>query len=153
MLRWLIVGVLVLLTLIFGIKYLRHWLAWFNGQATEGSDETVAQTAPAELAVKRFIDIEDPFRAYRNSPNEIVRAMFHATTIWGREHRVDRREDETPDEYSRRLGRKYSEISESLTQLGLMYSRLAYAKTSVQLRDAQSLKTLWDWMRSNMNER
>ncbi len=150
-LRWLIIAVLAFIALIFGAKYFRQWLAWFRrGEPTEL--ETTQSSGSAQVDESqptRFCDLEDPFKLYRHNPDEIVRSLFHAVSIWGKEHRVARAEDETPDEYSRRLGRKYAEISESLTQLGLMVSRLAYAKKSVNPRDAQSLQSLWEWMRAN----
>lgn len=147
--RWLLIGVLALVSLVFGLKYLRQFLAWFqwNGSESLRADENVSSIADTQKAV-RFMELEDPFTRHRNDPDAIVRALFHAVSIWGREHRVARGEDETPDEYSRRLGRKYSEVAEPLTQLGLMVSRLAYAKKSISIHDTQSLRSLWDWMKT-----
>jgi len=147
--RWLLIGVLALVALVFGVKYLREFLAWFQGAGSDSSraDGDVSSIADTQKAVG-FSELEDPFKRHLNDPDAIVRALFHAVSIWGREHRVARGEDETPDEYSRRLGRKYSEVAEPLTQLGLMVSRLAYAKKSISIHDAQSLRSLWDWMRT-----
>jgi hypothetical protein len=147
--RWLLIGVLALVALVFGVKYLREFLAWFQGAGSDSprADGDVSSIVDTQKSVG-FRELEDPFQRHRNDPDAIVRALFHAVSIWGREHRVARGEDETPDEYSRRLGRKYSEVAEPLTQLGLMVSRLAYAKKSISIHDAQSLRSLWDWMRT-----
>ena len=149
--RWLLIGILALVALVFGAKYLRQWLAWFHRDGTEAFEPT-EQDSSVPIQVSRpirFSELEDPFKLHRNEPDEIIRSLFHAVSVWGKEHRVARAEDETPDEYSRRLGRKYSEISESLTHLGLMVSRLAYAKKSVKPSDANALQPLWEWLRAH----
>ena len=125
-------------------------VAWFHGSGSDPFqvDEGMRPMAEAQIDIA-FRDLEDPFQRHHNDPNAIVRALFNAVSIWGREHRVARSEDETPDEYSRRLGRKYSEVAEPLTRLGLMVSRLAYANKSISVNDADSLRSLWAWMKSS----
>jgi hypothetical protein len=149
--RWLLIAILALVALVFGVKYLRQWLAWFHRDGSEAFEPTEQDSSVPIQASRpiRFSELEDPFKLHRNEPDEIIRSLFHAVSVWGKEHRVARAEDETPDEYSRRLGRKYSEISESLTHLGLMVSRLAYAKKSVKPSDANSLQPLWEWLRAH----
>jgi Ca2+/Na+ antiporter len=149
--RWLLIAILALVALVFGAKYLRQWLAWFHRDGSESFEPTELDSSIPIQANRpiRFSELEDPFKLHRNEPDEIIRSLFHAVSVWGKEHRVARAEDETPDEYSRRLGRKYSEISESLTHLGLMVSRLAYAKKSVNRSDANSLQPLWEWLRAH----
>jgi hypothetical protein len=151
--RWLLIAILALVALVFGAKYLRQWLAWFHRDGTGAFEPTELDSSVPIQANRpvRFSELEDPFKLHRNEPDEIIRSLFHAVSVWGKEHRVARAEDETPDEYSRRLGRKYSEISESLTHLGLMVSRLAYAKKSVKPSDANSLQPLWEWLRAHEN--
>jgi len=149
--RWLLIAILALVALVFGVKYLRQWLAWFHRDGSEAFEPTEQDSSVPIQASRpiRFSELEDPFKRHRNEPDEIIRSLFHAVSVWGKEHRVARAEDETPDEYSRRLGRKYSEISESLTHLGLMVSRLAYAKKSVKPSDANALQPLWEWLRAH----
>jgi len=151
--RWLLIAILALVALVFGAKYLRQWLAWFHRDGSGAFEPTELDSSVPIQANQpiRFSELEDPFKLHRNEPDEIIRSLFHAVSVWGKEHRVARAEDETPDEYSRRLGRKYSEISESLTHLGLMVSRLAYAKKSVKPSDANSLQPLWEWLRAHEN--
>ncbi|MFM7516287.1 MAG: DUF4129 domain-containing protein, partial [Pirellula sp.] len=147
-LRWLIIATLALIALVFGVKYFRQWLSWF-GQTPEQEAVSAPSGVTASTPSLRFCEIENPFRVHRNDPDAIVRSLFQAVSIWGKEHRVARTEDETPDEYSRRLGRKYSEIAESLTSLGLMVSRMAYAKKSIPKQDAMSLESLWEWLKAH----
>jgi len=149
--RWLLIAILALVALIFGAKYFRQWLTWFHRGGSGAFEPTELDSSVPIQANRpiRFSELEDPFKLHRNEPDEIIRSLFHAVSVWGKEHRVARAEDETPDEYSRRLGRKYSEISESLTHLGLMVSRLAYAKKSVKPSDANSLQPLWEWLRAH----
>jgi len=151
--RWLLIAILAIVALVFGAKYLRQWLAWFHRDGSGAFEPTELDSSVPIQANRpiRFSELEDPFKLHRNEPDEIIRSLFHAVSVWGKEHRVARAEDETPDEYSRRLGRKYSEISESLTHLGLMVSRLAYAKKSVKPSDANSLQPLWEWLRAHEN--
>ncbi|MFN5228190.1 MAG: DUF4129 domain-containing protein [Planctomycetota bacterium] len=147
-LRWLIIATLALIALVYGVKYFRQWLSWF-GQGQQEESVSASSTVTDSTPSLRFCEIENPFRAHRNDPDAIVRSLFQAVSIWGKEHRVARTEDETPDEYSRRLGRKYSEIAESLTSLGLMVSRMAYAKKSIPRQDAMSLESLWEWLKAH----
>lgn len=149
--RWLLIAILALVALVFGAKYLRQWLALFQRDASESLEPKELDGATPSQSDRpiRFSELQDPFKLYRNEPDEIIRSLFHAVSVWGKEHRVARAEDETPDEYSRRLGRKYSEISEPLTHLGLMVSRLAYANKSVKRSDANSLQPLWEWLRAH----
>ena len=147
-LRWLIIATLALIALVYGVKYFRQWLSWF-GQGQQEESVSAPSTVTDSTPSLRFCEIENPFRAHRNDPDAIVRSLFQAVSIWGKEHRVARSEDETPDEYSRRLGRKYSEIAESLTSLGLMVSRMAYAKKSIPRQDAMSLESLWEWLKAH----
>ncbi len=147
-LRWLIIATLALIALVFGLKYFRQWLSWF-GQIQQEESVSTPSTVTDSTPSLRFCEIENPFRAHRNDPDAIVRSLFQAVSIWGKEHRVARSEDETPDEYSRRLGRKYSEIAESLTSLGMMVSRMAYAKKSIPRQDAMSLESLWEWLKAH----
>jgi hypothetical protein len=137
-----------MIALVFGVKYFRQWLSWF-GQTQQEEAVSVPPGVTASTPSLRFCEIENPFRVHRNDPDAIVRSLFQAVSIWGKEHRVARSEDETPDEYSRRLGRKYSEVAESLTSLGLMVSRMAYAKKSIPKQDAMSLESLWDWLKAH----
>jgi len=155
--RWLILAGLLLVTLIYGIRYrqqimlaLRDFLHRWFGWLSPASDETTGSDTPSAndpaIQQTRFSSLSDPFQESPSDPNKIVRRLFVATATWASEHRVHRRDDETPEEFLRRLGRKYSEIQEPLLHLGMLYSRLAYAQKSVPINEARSLRPMWDWL-------
>ncbi len=150
--RWLLLAALLLATLFFGIKYIRPlWNLLFGWMGNEPAELSAAGEGDSGETERRltFGDLSNPFQGERRSPDRVVRQMFQAAELWGREHRVSRKEDETPEEYLKRLGRKYSEMSSPMTQLGWTYSRLAYANKSATADEAESLRALWDWMCRN----
>jgi hypothetical protein len=154
-LQWLLVAILLAVTLICGFWYRREilqslrqwlapWLAWFRGD--EEPDLAPDELNPAIVApaVQDFASLSNPFST-ASDPNQTVQSLFQAAMVWGREHRVPRREDETPDEYLRRLGNKYQVVAEPLAKLGWSYSRIAYAQKQASREEAASLRPLWDW--------
>lgn len=125
------------------------WIQWWEGDASDADGNASDQQPETAATALSFADLRNPFSAHRADPDAQIRALFLASTIWGREHRVARREDETPDEYMRRMGSRFSPIADALSQLGKIYSRLAYAQTHVQPDEARSLQSLWEWMVQN----
>ena len=150
--RWLLLATLLLATLFFGVKYARSlWnllFGWMGNEPSEGTASGEGSTGETERRLT-FGELSNPFQGERRNPDRVVRQMFQAAEIWGKEHRVSRKEDETPEEYLKRLGRKYSEMASPMTQLGWTYSRLAYANKSATADEAESLRALWDWMCRN----
>lgn len=155
--RWLLLLILAGVTLFFAIRYRRELVAWVRDFIAmvkgwflrdQGSTDTAQPdgSGQPQLLPVRFSDLSDPFLTYAGDPDRTVKALFDAACVWGREHRVERREDETPEEFVGRLGRKYSPVAETLARLGMVYSRLAYAQKRVSPNDAQAMRSLWDWM-------
>ncbi len=122
------------------------WLQWFSREDTVSASDAPDVAENAQEPSVLFASLEDPFARYPNDPDRAIKALFDATLVWGREQRVVRRDDETPEEFVVRLGRKYSPIAESLSHLGMVYSRLAYAQKRVHPKDALSLRELWLWL-------
>jgi hypothetical protein len=150
--RWLLLGVLLLVTIILGIRHAKALWNLIFGSSDDAGDPSnfeQAATSNAQQRCETFADLANPFLNPRNTPDWVVRQVFHATEVWGREHRVQRHEDETPDEFLRRLGRKYGDASQAMTQLGWIYSRMAYANKSATASEAEGLQSLWDWMKKN----
>jgi len=156
-LRWLMLLVLVAIAIFFAIRNRRELAAWIHGfiamvkgwfhpDAGPTAMETGEISEREEKTSIRFSDLPNPFSRHAGDPDGTIKALFDAACIWGHEHRVPRREDETPEEFVARLGRKYSPIAETLKRLGMAYSRLAYAQKHVQPGEVQALRTLWDWM-------
>ncbi len=155
-LRWLMIMALLLATMIFGLWYRRQilhairewisqWAAWFRGDEPESEMEQRTDDRPSILLPPDFASLSNPFAVGLSDPNKIIQQLFQASVVWGREHRVPRRDDETPEEYLLRLGKKYREIADPLTQLGRIYSRLAYAQKRARNEEAAALRPLWDW--------
>jgi len=155
-LRWLLLIGLAAVAMIYGWLYRKEivaslreliaaWLAWFSPRGGDAPSADAGGQQDPELRPS-FAGLANPFITYRSDPDQIVRHLFDATVVWGSEHRVERREDETPEEFLRRLGRKYSDVAEPLAQLGMIYSRLAYAQTRVPSEKAHGLRPLWEWM-------
>lgn len=153
--QWLLVAILLAVTLICGFLYRREilqslrqwlapWLAWFRGDQEAETAGGESNAAPVAQALQDFASLPNPFTT-ASDPNQTVQSLFQAALVWGREHRVPRREDETPDEYLRRLGNKYQVVAEPLAKLGWSYSRIAYAQKQASREEAASLRTLWDW--------
>ena len=152
------IGALLLATVFFGVRYRREvmqairdwiglWLAWFEGdRESASSNEDDAKGQQPDLA-PTFASLSNPFQG--SDPDRVVRQLYQAAVIWGGEHRVLRREDETPEEYLVRLGRKYREVSESLAQLGWIYSRMAYAQKHARRDEVEALRPLWNWFKTN----
>jgi hypothetical protein len=155
-LRWLMVLILLGIAVFFAILHRREvaaWIrdcvavmkGWFVREASGASETLLTRDGSSETVSKRFVDYPDPFAMYSGDPDRTVKALFDATCLWGQEHRVVRREDETPEEFVS-LGRKYAPIEEGLSRLGMVYSRLAYAQKHAAPGDIQVLQTLWEWM-------
>jgi hypothetical protein len=153
--QWLLVAILLAVTLICGFLYRREilqslrqwlapWLAWFRGDQEAEIAGGESSAAPVAPALQDFASLPNPFTT-ASDPNQMVQSLFQAALVWGREHRVPRREDETPDEYLRRLGNKYQAVAEPLAKLGWSYSRIAYAQKRASREEAAALRPLWDW--------
>ena len=116
---------------------------------TKELDTQPASEEPTEI-VAPFSTYTNPFSSRQLHPEQIVRQTFRALIAWGREHRIVRSEEETPDEFVRRVARKYSEQQSSLIHLGHLYGRIAYAKSHVHRTELEPLRELWVWWESSM---
>jgi hypothetical protein len=150
LLQWLVVLVLLIIAVIFGIMYRKAIVDFFRNllgrtAADASTDVNQSKVETAEL-FPPFLSFQNPF-ANRAMPTEqIVRQMFRALQSWGYERRVVRSVEETPDEYVRRLGRRYPEQMQNLVSLGSLYGRLAYARGKVASQELAPLQELWQWL-------
>jgi len=152
LLQWLVVLVLLIIAVIFGIKYRKAIVDFFRnllGRTKEDASVEVNQskTETAEL-FPPFLSFQNPFANRAMSTEQIVRQMFRALQSWGYERRVVRSVEETPDEYVRRLGKRYPEQMQNLVSLGSLYGRLAYARGKVASQELAPLQELWQWLAS-----
>ncbi len=150
---WLLLLILVLIALFFGWSQRQSLLRFLSElfgrkpDATKGSPE-LSESSSAEQT-STFDSFANPFGTPRLQPDQIVRHTFRALIAWGREHRVSRTEEETPDEFVRRVARKYPEQLSNLVHLGNLYGRIAYAKRPVNANELGPLRELWSWWESS----
>ncbi len=152
LLQWLVVLVLLIIAVIFGIKYRKAIVDFFRNllgmtAADASTDVNQSKVEAAEL-FPPFLSFQNPFANRAMSTEQIVRQMFRALQSWGYERRVVRSVEETPDEYVRRLGKRYPEQMQNLVSLGSLYGRLAYARGKVASQELAPLQELWQWLAS-----
>ncbi len=159
-LQWLLLIVLAILAIIYGIIYRRElfvavkgFLDWLGSIFGPKNREPAAQSHSTEEATL-IEDLYPPFHTFVNpfangtgwSREQVVRHMYRAILSWGYEHRIVRREDETPEEFMRRLFRRFPEQQESIASLGMLYNRIAYARGKVSSSELKPMTDLWLWL-------
>jgi len=158
--QWLAMLILLIVAIVFGIKYRRELLQAFQGfrdwlGALFGRKKR--SLIPANSVVEGAVTLADlypPFSSFANpfasgsdwSREQIVRHIYRAVMSWGYEHRVVRREDETPEEFVRRLARRFPEQQEHFSMLGIYYNRIAYARGSIGSSEIKPMADLWNWL-------
>ena len=159
-LQWLLMIVLAILAIVYGIIYRRElfvavkgfldWLGSIFGPKKRAPAVQCHSTDEATL----IEDLYPPFHTFVNpfanstgwSREQVVRHMYRAILSWGYEHRIVRREDETPEEFMRRLFRRFPEQQESIATLGMLYNRIAYARGKVSSSELKPMTDLWQWL-------
>jgi hypothetical protein len=157
-LRWLLLLALLLMVLVFGFLYRKElaaacaefWRWWQGllGRAPSRKATPIEDDVPAwiEDPYPPFRTFANPFVAGQNWTREqIVRHLYRACLSWGFEHRIVRRDDETPEEFMRRLAKRYPQQRDSITLLGNLYNRIAYARGKVAPDEIPALQNLWHW--------
>jgi hypothetical protein len=158
LMQWLAMLLLGLVALFYGLKHRTElyaawvrfceWLGSFGGRKKLRSEKLVQPEIESPLkSYPPFGTFSDPFKAGNGMSNEQkVRYLYQALLSWGYEHKVVNRSEETPDEFVHRLGNRYADQREPLRLLGSLYSRIAYARSSVSPSDIESLASLWTWL-------
>jgi len=165
-LQWLLMLTLAIVAIVFGIKYrhelvrsiqnFREWLsALFGGKRKPLIVD--GQVAEVETTIA---DLYPPFSSFANpfaagtgwSREQIVRQMYRAILSWGYEQRVVMRDDETPEEFIRRLARRFPEQHEQLSLLGVFYNRIAYARGTIASKEIAPMAELWRWLSDRRTE-
>lgn len=158
--QWLAMFLLLIVAIVFGVKYRRELLQafqsfrdWLSALFGQKKRSMIPADAVVEGAVT-LADLYPPFSSFANpfaagsdwSREQIVRHMYRAVMSWGYEHRVIRREDETPEEFVRRLARRFPEQQEHFSMLGIFYNRIAYARGSIRSSEIKPMAELWSWL-------
>ncbi len=159
-LQWLVMLILLIVSIVFGVKYRRElatsikdfgdWLRALLGR----KNKSIVPLELVDEVTTTIADLYPPFHTFANpfaagsgwSREQMVRYMYRAVLSWGYEHRVVRREDETPEEFIRRLARRYPEQQEYLSLLGVFYNRIAYARGAVSQAELKPMTELWQWL-------
>jgi hypothetical protein len=161
-LQWLVLLALAIAAIVLGIVYRRQlgeslalFLAWLNGVRGRKKTSSIRVVPEGATLIENpyppFDSFEDPFMSgNRWTREQIVRHMYRATLSWGYEHRVVRREDETPEEFVRRLARRFPEQQDSISLLGILYNRIAYARGTVAPDEIKPMAELWRWLSSGV---
>jgi hypothetical protein len=167
LLKWLVIGV-VIVAAAFWLwrsrerlpEMLRRFLeAWrgfwswlFGGRRKKGPGAASAEESQTPgPAARRFSDFVDPFAAGtadRYRPDELVRYSFEALEAWARDHGLPRKPDQTPYEFSQRIGVRVASLAGDLRTLSDLYYRAAYARGSLSAAGVRPLARFWRSLRT-----
>jgi len=121
---------------------------WLRNLFSGTTKETGPVTTEAfETMTKRpqpFATFKNPFQGTLNmSPREVIHYSFQALEAWAYEKGIERREDQTPNEFTREVAHNAQTIGTNIEQLGKLYSQEAYAPNSVASSHLPTLQTFW----------
>ena len=146
----IIYGIIYRAQLLATIKSFQEWLSALFGRKKRSlvqANRSAEDASMLEAPYPPFHTFENPFSAGNGWTHEqVVRHMYRAMLSWGYEHRVVCREDETPEEFMRRLFRRFPEQQESFSMLGMLYNRIAYARGKVTSSELKPMTDLWQWL-------
>jgi hypothetical protein len=125
------------------------WANLFGGGADQAEDaeQEAARAAPP----RPFADYADPFvtgAATRDSPQQLLAYSQEALEAWGREHGCAKAPEQTPHEYARHLALQQTAVGREARNLAELYSFEAYSGDTLPREQVDSLRTLWQVLRS-----
>jgi hypothetical protein len=161
--QWLIWLIMAIIALVLIVVYRREllqsarefieWLRRLLGRRRNQAIPVVVHDGPTliENPYPPFHSFNNPF-AFGNrwTREQIVRHIYRASLSWGYEHKIARSEEETPEEYMRRLARRFPQQQELIGLLGCLYSRIAYARGKISAEEIKPMNDLWNWLASTM---
>ena len=121
---------------------------WLSNLFSGTPNETVTEaTDTCEAIVERpqpFATFSNPFQGtLKMSPREVIHYSFQALEAWAYEKGIERRDDQTPNEFTREVALNAQTIGTNIEQLGKLYSQEAYAPNSVASSHLPELQTFW----------
>jgi hypothetical protein len=163
-LKWIIFGLLALVTVVFvlrgGLRYLANFTEWarrllealrgfwdrlFGGrQCLPASSGDVGEISPAKRPP--FQDFANPFlngRAERMTAADLVRYSFEALEAWAAERACGRGPQETPMEFTNRLADEAPSLDKEAQRLGSLYARVLYARGGLPPDWRGALEEFW----------
>lgn len=166
-LKWIILGVVVLVIVFLLLRALLSFLAnftnwakgllnwfgtWWQGlwaRPAGGDAVMVAETA-AVVTQRPFGWFRDPFvagTAGQMSDMELIRYSFEALEAWARERSLTRASGETPLEFGHRVGSEFPALEEEAHTLASCYATAAYAPDLLPAGCAEELQQFWQMLR------
>ncbi len=130
----------------------RDFWSWlFGGRRKEKAAAAETQQQSALAPPQRFADFVDPFAAGtadRYRPDDLVRYSFEALEAWTRENGLTREPDQTPYEFSRRVGAQVESLAGDLRTLADLYYTAAYARGRLSAAGVRPLAKFWASLRA-----
>ena len=163
-LKWIAFGVLAVIVIVFllrgGLRYLANFFDWARrllealrsfweglfGARAAASAETGGEVEERRAPPRPFRFYPNPFsngRADEMSPAELARYSFEALEAWAFEHDLPRMADETPLEFSDRVGRDVPALEAEAKRLAALYARVLYAKGGLPANWRGVLEQFW----------
>jgi hypothetical protein len=166
-LKWIVFAILILAVLFLllreGLKFLANFTDWaknllnalqnlwanlFSSRVREatgesGDDEQTERAAP----MRSFASYGNPFRdgcGDRLPIKEVVRYTFAALQAWARERNVERRPEETPLEFAKRLGEEFPALEAEVRRFTTLYARAAYDYSPLPGNSPEVVRQLWE---------
>ncbi|MBT4695129.1 MAG: DUF4129 domain-containing protein [Planctomycetaceae bacterium] len=121
---------------------------WLSNLFAGTSSETVTKASDIfETIAERpqpFATFNNPFQGtLKMSPREVIHYSFQALEAWAYEKGIERRGDQTPNEFTREVANNAQTIGTNIEQLGKLYSQEAYAPNSVASSHLPELQRFW----------
>jgi hypothetical protein len=164
-LKWIVMGVLILAILFVilrsGLRWLANFTLWaqrllaalsawwqslgnlFKRTAT-AQEKTIPEEKP--LPPRPFSAYPDPFLygdGESMSAANLVRYSFEALEAWARERDLGRSNQETPLEFAQRLGGEFLDLDKDVRRLAGYYAGLAYAGKSPPASCREAVRVFW----------
>lgn len=124
------------------------WRAWFRGWFRTPILATSSIQLKEENPPKPFSSFMNPFKhpGSFKSQEAIVQYSFDALQSWAYEHRLPRRKDETPLEFSDRFGGTFHDLEPGGNHLANLYSLVTYAAQQPPHAAMKTLQEFWHLM-------
>ena len=121
------------------------WLSGiFAGTAPERLDTKEKPTEQPERTHPPFSSFRDPFASKSQmSIQELINYSFSALESLGQELGIERKEDQTPNEFSQTMAQHITPLGQSTLRLGNHYSLAAYAPALLNPNCIKDLQTFW----------
>jgi len=166
-LKWIVFGVLAAVVVISllrsGLQWLANFTKWardllkslrafwarlFGRHERETEIESETEPTPAMVRQQRlFSSFRNPFddgSADRLPAEDVIRYSFAALQSWANERDLDRQSDETPLEFTKRLGADVPAMEADARQLALLYVRAVYSRGSLPASSLEAVRQFWE---------